>query len=260
MSRCDACPQSESELMNPSKQCRLTSPVGAALLTLFLWCAASAAHMAILGEGVMVGLAPLRQPPRAATIQVPNIATGEQDISDRANLDTKITDVNSKIDKLSKAEVKTEYDTLFAKLCKELTDLHDAVTAPMAGAMSDLENYGILAIKSNIKMIWQAVFMADAMGPEHQCTPDALLQQEPEVPMQDSHSDKIVTKISEFKVKIPEVKIDDPKKGASCRRTSMRRPMQFNEAPYGCQRAEASWNLLPKAGKDLQLLMMMKDE
>merc|ERR1719261_821734 len=68
--------------------------------------------------------------------------------------------------------------------------------------------------------IRQAAFMADAMGhsPKHQRALAALLQQDPEVPMQDYnfHSAEIVTTIEglvdDFKAKISEVKIDETKK------------------------------------------------
>merc|ERR1719261_1423265 len=68
--------------------------------------------------------------------------------------------------------------------------------------------------------IRQAAFMADAMGhsPKHQRALAALLQQDPEVPMQDYnfHSAEIVTTIEglvdDFKTKISEVKIDETKK------------------------------------------------
>merc|ERR1719465_169510 len=90
----------------------------------------------------------------------------------------------------------------------------------MAGAAGDSEHYGFVAIKSTIKTIRQAAFMADSLGhsPKHQRTLAALLQQEPEVRMQDYnfHSEEIVTMIeelvSDFKAKISEVKIDETKK------------------------------------------------
>merc|ERR1719224_49642 len=156
-------------------------------------------------------------------------ATIEQDTSDRADLDTEITELNTKIDKLSKAmtlakekrtEEKTEYDAIFAELTTGLGDLQNAVKALKAGAAGDSEHYGFLSIKSSIKMIRQAAFMADAMGhsPKHQRALAALLQQDPEVPMQDYnfHSAEIVTTIEglvdDFKAKISEVKIDETKK------------------------------------------------
>merc|ERR1719224_405122 len=106
-------------------------------------------------------------------------ATIEQDTSDRADLDTEITELNEKIDKLDKAMTlakekrtaeKTEYDAIFAELSKGLTDLQNAVKALKAGAAGDSEHYGFLAIKSSIKTIRQAAVMADAMGhsPKHQ--------------------------------------------------------------------------------------------
>merc|ERR1719486_1541664 len=115
---------------------------------------------------------------------------------------------------------KTEYDAIFAELSKGLTDLQNAVKTLKAGAAGDSEHYGFLAIKSTIKTIRQAAFMADSLGhsPKHQRTLAALLQQEPEVPMQDYnfHSEEIVSMIEglvdDFKAKISEVKIDETKK------------------------------------------------
>merc|ERR1719420_655117 len=156
-------------------------------------------------------------------------ATIEQDTSDRADLDTEITELNTKIDKLDKAITlakekrtaeKTEYDAIFAELTTGLGDLQNAVKALKAGAAGDSEHYGFLAIKSSIKTIRQAAFMADSMGhsPKHQRALAALLQQDPEVPMQDYnfHSEEIVKTIEglvdDFKAKISEVKIDETKK------------------------------------------------
>merc|ERR1719486_1179575 len=115
---------------------------------------------------------------------------------------------------------KTEYDAIFAELSKGLTDLQNAVKTLEAGAAGDSEHYGFLAIKSTIKTIRQAAFMADSLGhsPKHQRALAALLQQDPEVPMQDYnfHSEEIVKMIEglvdDFKAKISEVKIDETKK------------------------------------------------
>merc|ERR1719486_238965 len=115
---------------------------------------------------------------------------------------------------------KTEYDAIFAELSKGLTDLSNAVKALKAGAAGDSEHYGFMAIKSTIKTIRQAASMADALGhsPKHQRALAALLQQEPEVPMQDYnfHSEEIVSMIeglvNDFKEKLSEVKIEETKK------------------------------------------------
>merc|ERR1719502_851258 len=115
---------------------------------------------------------------------------------------------------------KATYDAIFAELSKGLTDLQNAVQALKAGAAGDSEHYGFISIKSTIKTIRQAAFMADSMGhsPKHQRALAALLQQDPEVPMQDYnfHSAEIVTTIEglvdDFKAKISEVKIDETKK------------------------------------------------
>merc|ERR1719333_924780 len=156
-------------------------------------------------------------------------ATIEQGTSDRADLDAEITELNEKIDKLDKAMTlakekrtaeKTEYDAIFAELTTGLGDLQNAVKALKAGAAGDSEHYGFISIKSTIKTIRQAAFMADSMGhsPKHQRALAALLQQEPEVPMQDYnfHSEEIVKMIEglvdDFKAKISEVKIDETKK------------------------------------------------
>merc|ERR1719230_857650 len=122
--------------------------------------------------------------------------------------------------KEKRTEEKTEYDAIFAELSKGLTDLQNAVKALKAGAAGDSEHYGFLSIKATIKTIRQAAIMADAMGhsPKHQRALAALLQQDPEVPMQDYnfHSAEIVTTIEglvdDFKAKISEVKIDETKK------------------------------------------------
>merc|ERR1719421_1991433 len=122
--------------------------------------------------------------------------------------------------KEKRASEKATYDALFAELSKGLTDLQNAVKALKAGAAGDSEHYGFLSIKSSIKTIRQAAFMADAMGhsPKHQRALAALLQQDPEVPMQDYnfHSEEIVKTIEglvdDFKAKISEVKIDETKK------------------------------------------------
>merc|ERR1719408_6177 len=77
-----------------------------------------------------------------------------------------------------------------------------------------------MSLKSVIKTVRQAAFMSDAMGhsPKHQKALAALLQQEPEVPMQDFtfHSEEIISTIeglqSDFKTKLSEVKIEETKK------------------------------------------------
>merc|ERR1719420_2554893 len=70
-------------------------------------------------------------------------ASIEQGTSDRADLDTEITELNQKIDKLDKAMQlakdkrdgeKATYDALFAELSKGLNDLQNAVKTLKAGA------------------------------------------------------------------------------------------------------------------------------
>merc|ERR1719421_2344516 len=122
-----------------------------------------------------------------------------------------------KVAKEKRTAEKTEYDALFAELTKGLKDLSNAVKT-LKGSSSGV--YGFAQIKDSIKTIRHAASMADALGhsPKHQRTLAALLQQEPEVPMQDYnfHSEEIVTMIeelvSDFKAKISEVKIDETKK------------------------------------------------
>merc|ERR1719473_407941 len=127
----------------------------------------------------------------------------DQDTSDRADLDEQIKELNEKIDKLDKsmklakekrAGEKAEFDAVFAELSKGLTDLGNAVKTLKASAPASM-----LAIKSTIKTIRQAAFMSDAMGhsPKSQRVLAALLQQTPEVPMQDYnfHSEEIVKMI-----------------------------------------------------------------
>merc|ERR1719456_389461 len=147
----------------------------------------------------------------------------EQLSNDRADLDTEINELNKQIDTLDKsmkeakekrASEKATYDALHAELSKGLTDLQNAVKRLKASAPS------LVSLKSSIKTIRQAAFMADAMGhsPKHRQFLAALLQQDPEVPMQDYsfHSDEIVATIEglvdDFKAKISEVKIDETKK------------------------------------------------
>ena len=79
-----------------------------------------------------------------------------------------------------------------------------------------------MSLKSVIKTIRQAAFMGDAMGhtPRHQQALSALLQQDPEVPMEDFtfHPEEIISTIeglqSDFKAKLSEVKIEETKKVA----------------------------------------------
>ena len=227
--------------MNLYEQCGLTSPAGAALLARVLLCVACAAHMTEKMDAISTRLCldlgtcilPLLQLP--GFVQRPNslsqavggmvadlTATIEQNISNRADLDTELFELNTKIGKLSKEErvvEKAECDTAFAELSEELTDLQGVVKAPMTGADGDSGNYDFLAIKSKIKMIRQAILMVDSMGhnPQRQRTLAALLQHEPGVPMQDFHSEKVVKieMVSDFK-EISEVKIDDTKEVPEC--------------------------------------------
>merc|ERR1719506_1601524 len=120
-----------------------------------------------------------------------------------------------KLAKEKRAGEKATFDAVFAELSKGLTDLSNAVKTLKASAPASM-----VAIKSTIKTIRQAAFMSDAMGhsPKNQRALTALLQQTPEVPMQDYnfHSEEIVKTIEglvdDFKEKISEVKIDEVKK------------------------------------------------
>merc|ERR1719235_367077 len=121
-----------------------------------------------------------------------------------------------KLAKEKRAGEKATFDDLHAELSKGITDLGNAVKTLKASGGGG----SFLSIKSAIKTIRQAAFMADAMGhsPKHQRSLAALLQQDPEVPMQDYnfHSAEIVSTIEglvdDFKAKISEVKIDETKK------------------------------------------------
>merc|ERR1719421_20475 len=122
-----------------------------------------------------------------------------------------------KVAKEKRTAEKTEYDALFAELTKGLKDLSNAVKT-LKGSSSGV--YGFAQIKDSIKTIRHAASMADALGhsPKHQRALAALLQQEPEVPMQDYnfHSEEIVSMIeglvNDFKEKLSEVKIEETKK------------------------------------------------
>jgi DNA repair exonuclease SbcCD ATPase subunit len=147
----------------------------------------------------------------------------EQLQNDRSQADDDIADLNKKIDELDKsmkenkekrAAEKATFDALHAELSKGITDLTNAVNTLKGSRPSSL-----LSLKSVIKTVRQAVFMGDAMGhsPKHQQALVALLQQDPEVPMQDFtfHSEEIVSTIeglqSDFKTKLSEVRIEETK-------------------------------------------------
>merc|ERR1719174_3284438 len=95
-----------------------------------------------------------------------------------------------------------------------ITDLTNAVNTLKSSRPASL-----MSLKSVIKTIRQAAFMGDAMGhsPKHQRVLAGLLQQDPEVPMEDYafHSEEIVTTIegleSDFKTTLSEVKIEETK-------------------------------------------------
>merc|ERR1711977_47847 len=99
-----------------------------------------------------------------------------------------------KENKEKRAAEKATFDALHAELTKGITDLTNAVNTLKGSRPSSL-----LSLKSVIKTIRQAAFMGDAMGhsPKHQKALAALLQQDPEVPMQDYnfHSAEIVKTI-----------------------------------------------------------------
>jgi uncharacterized coiled-coil DUF342 family protein len=147
----------------------------------------------------------------------------EQLTNDRSEADDTINELNKKIDSLDKsmkeakekrAAEKATFDALHAELTKGIKDLTNAVNTLKGSKPASL-----LDLKSTIRTIRQASFMADAMGysPKHHQTLAALLQQ-PEVPMEDYsfHSDEIVSMIeglqSDFKSKLSEVKIEETKK------------------------------------------------
>merc|ERR1719162_1296582 len=123
----------------------------------------------------------------------------EQLSNDRSESDDDINELNKKIDSLDKsmkenkekrAGEKATYDALHAELSKGITDLGNAV-ATLKGSRPS----SFMSLKSAIKTIRQAAFMADAMGhsPKSQRALAALLQQTPEVPMEDFtfHSEEI---------------------------------------------------------------------
>merc|ERR1719473_2541676 len=147
----------------------------------------------------------------------------EQLTNDRSVADDDINDLNKKIDELDqsmkenkekRAGEKATFDALHAELTKGITDLTNAVNTLKGSRPSSL-----MSLKSVIKTVRQAAFMGDAMGhsPKHQKALAALLQQEPEVPMQDFtfHSEEIISTIeglqSDFKTKLSEVKIEETK-------------------------------------------------
>ena len=288
--------------MNLYEQCGLTSPAGAALLARVLLCVACAAHMTEKMDAISTRLCldlgtcilPLLQLPgfvqrpghvqarafAAASFFLPNslsqaiggmvadlTATIEQNISNRADLDTELFELNTKIGKLSKEErvvEKAECDTAVAELSEELTDLQGVVKAPMTGADGDSGNYDFLAIKSKIKMIRQAILMVDSMGhnPQRQRTLAALLQHEPGVPMQDFHSEKVVKieMVSDFK-EISEVKIDDTKEVPEC---NLQMGDGHNEEQFSfmidANELRQSWDRLPQAGKHSVLPMLVRTD
>jgi DNA repair exonuclease SbcCD ATPase subunit len=147
----------------------------------------------------------------------------EQLTNDRSEADDDINDLNKKIDELDasmkenkekRAAEKATFDALHAELTKGITDLTNAVNTLKGSRPSSL-----MSLKSVIKTIRQAAFMGDAIGhsPNHQKALSALLQQEPEVPMEDFtfHSEEIISTIeglqSDFKTKLSEVKIEETK-------------------------------------------------
>merc|ERR1719478_1508596 len=119
-----------------------------------------------------------------------------------------------KENKEKRAAEKATFDALHAELTKGITDLTNAVNTLKGSRPSSL-----MSLKSVIKTIRQAAFMGDAMGhsPKHQKALAALLQQDPEVPMEDFtfHSEEIISMIeglqSDFKTKLSEVKIEETK-------------------------------------------------
>jgi len=147
----------------------------------------------------------------------------EQLTNDRSEADDDINDLNKKIDELDKsmkenkekrAAEKATFDALHAELTKGITDLTNAVNTLKGSRPSSL-----MSLKSMIKTIRQAAFMGDAMGhsPKTQKALAGLLQQDPEVPMEDFtfHSEEIISTIeglqSDFKTKLSEVKIEETK-------------------------------------------------
>merc|ERR1719453_652701 len=147
----------------------------------------------------------------------------DQLTNDRSDADDDIADLNKKIDELDKsmkenkekrAGEKATFDALHAELSKGITDLTNAVNTLKGSRPASL-----MSLKSVIKTIRQAAFMGDAMGhsPKSQKALSALLQQDPEVPMEDFtfHSEEIISMIeglqSDFKTKLSEVKIEETK-------------------------------------------------
>merc|ERR1719487_3105463 len=147
----------------------------------------------------------------------------EQLTNDRSTADDDIADLNKKIDSLDKsmkenkekrAGEKATFDALHAELTKGITDLTNAVNTLKSSRPASL-----MSLKSVIKTVRQAAFMGDAMGhgPKNQQVLAALLQQTPEVPMEDFtfHSEEIISMIeglqSDFKTKLSEVKIAETK-------------------------------------------------
>jgi len=147
----------------------------------------------------------------------------DQLTTDRSEADDDINDLNKKIDTLDKsmkenkekrAGEKATFDALHAELTKGITDLTNAVNTLKSSRPASL-----MSLKSVIKTIRQAAFMGDAMGhsPKSQQALTALLQQDPEVPMEDFtfHSEEIISMIeglqSDFKTKLSEVKIEETK-------------------------------------------------
>jgi hypothetical protein len=119
-----------------------------------------------------------------------------------------------KENKEKRAAEKATFDALHAELTKGITDLTNAVNTLKGSRPASL-----MSLKSVIKTIRQAAFMGDAMGhsPKNQQALTALLQQDPEVPMEDFtfHSEEIISMIeglqSDFKTKLSEVKIEETK-------------------------------------------------
>merc|ERR1719359_1647624 len=147
----------------------------------------------------------------------------EQLTNDRSEADDSINELNKKIDELDKsmkenkekrAAEKATFDALHAELTKGIKDLTNAVNTLKGSRPSSL-----MSLKSVIKTIRQASFMADAMGysPKHHQTLAALLQQDPEVPMEDFtfHSEEIISTIeglqSDFKTKLSESRLRKPR-------------------------------------------------
>jgi len=123
-------------------------------------------------------------------------------------------DKSMKENKEKRAGEKATFDALHAELTKGITDLTNAVNTLKSSRPASL-----MSLKSVIKTIRQAAFMGDAMGhsPKTQQSLSALLQQDPEVPMEDFtfHSEEIISMIeglqSDFKTKLSEVKIEETK-------------------------------------------------